>query len=347
MAALAPPGRAGAAAAAPRTARAAPRGAAPPQQQPRRMPPHMQPHRALALLALLAAAAALPAAAASASGRGPLYSQDPPSWAPSARARRGPLASGNYDGRHRALLERLTSLRLPLSEHVIAQGYKFEPVPRQWARLTQKLTTPGSKVKIVTFGGSVSVGYRLSKTSYPEQLVGWLTEAFPGVEFELVNLARRATAATFAALCLVQVRPRSLGDGGGRGRAGPWVGAAWAGQPRAARDGGDVRRALPRAGARTSVCAPDGAVGCDQAAARIRLIGRRDRACQRLCKGPRTARQHAEAPTRAPFRPPPPQRTCPLMPTWLLLSTPSMATAGSASASRRRRTRATRRSCGG
>jgi hypothetical protein len=200
MATSALAGHAAAAAAQPRSsARACPIIRRAPQQ------PRPVTHSAIfVLLALLVAAAALPSAAASASGRGPLYSQDPPAWAP--RARRGPLASGNYDGRHRALLERLTSLRLPLSEHVIAQGYKFEPVPRQWARLTQKLTTPGSKVKIATFGGSVSVGYRLSKTSYPEQLVEWLQEAFPGVEFELVNLARRATAATFAALCLVQVR---------------------------------------------------------------------------------------------------------------------------------------------
>lgn len=49
--------------------------------------------------------------------------------------------------------------------------------------------------------------YRMSNTSYPEQFVLWLQQAFPGVRFELVNLARRATAATFAALCLVQDLP--------------------------------------------------------------------------------------------------------------------------------------------
>lgn len=77
---------------------------------------------------------------------------------------------------------------------------------RNWARLAHELATKGSsKIKIVALGGSVTVGYRMSNTSYPEQFVGWLQEAFPDVQFELVNLARRATAATFAALCLVQV----------------------------------------------------------------------------------------------------------------------------------------------
>lgn len=47
----------------------------------------------------------------------------------------------------------------------------------------------------------------MSNTSYPEQLVSWLQGAFPKVNFRLVNLARRATAATFAALCLVQDMP--------------------------------------------------------------------------------------------------------------------------------------------
>lgn len=53
----------------------------------------------------------------------------------------------------------------------------------------------------------MSVGYRMSNTSYPEQFTVWLQETFPNVKFELVNLARRATAATFAALCLVQDMP--------------------------------------------------------------------------------------------------------------------------------------------
>jgi len=96
---------------------------------------------------------------------------------------------------------------LALSEHVIRQGQKHEVDGRNWARLATKLATPGSSIKIVAFGGSVTVGYRMCNTSYPEMFVGWLQKAFPGVQFSLVNLARRATAATFAALCLVQDLP--------------------------------------------------------------------------------------------------------------------------------------------
>jgi hypothetical protein len=125
----------------------------------------------------------------------------------SAFSSRGPLSSDQ-----RAAVERISALKLALSERLAAQGYKFEPSPRQWARLTQKLLTPGSVVKVVAFGGSVTVGYRYSKTSYPEQFVEWLRTSFPGVDFELTNMARRATAATFAALCLVQVGERAAAD---------------------------------------------------------------------------------------------------------------------------------------
>jgi hypothetical protein len=84
---------------------------------------------------------------------------------------------------------------------------------RNWARLVKKLSTEGSTVNIVAFGGSVTVGYRLSNTSYPEEFVGWMSQTFPGVKFNLINLARRATAATFAALCLVQDMPEDAGEG--------------------------------------------------------------------------------------------------------------------------------------
>lgn len=108
---------------------------------------------------------------------------------------------------HRTLIEELWKPELALSEHVIRQGQKHEVDGRNWARLATKLATPGSSIKIVAFGGSVTVGYRMCNTSYPEMFVGWLQKAFPGVQFSLVNLARRATAATFAALCLVQDLP--------------------------------------------------------------------------------------------------------------------------------------------
>uniref|UniRef100_A0A383VWI2 SGNH hydrolase-type esterase domain-containing protein n=1 Tax=Tetradesmus obliquus TaxID=3088 RepID=A0A383VWI2_TETOB len=96
---------------------------------------------------------------------------------------------------------------LAMSESLIRAGYKHELEGRNWARLVQKLSTEGSTVNIVAFGGSVTVGYRLSNTSYPEEFVEWLGATFPGVKFNLINLARRATAATFAALCLVQDLP--------------------------------------------------------------------------------------------------------------------------------------------
>jgi len=78
---------------------------------------------------------------------------------------------------------------------------------RNWARLVQKLATDGSTVTIVAFGGSVTVGYQSSNTSYPEEYVKWMKSVFPSVNFKLVNLARRATATTFAALCFVQNMP--------------------------------------------------------------------------------------------------------------------------------------------
>jgi hypothetical protein len=92
---------------------------------------------------------------------------------------------------------------------------------RNWARLVKKLSTEGSTVNIVAFGGSVTVGYRLSNTSYPEEFVDWLSQTFPGVKFNLINLARRATAATFAALCLVQDMPEDAGKSQ-RSQYKPW-----------------------------------------------------------------------------------------------------------------------------
>jgi hypothetical protein len=70
-----------------------------------------------------------------------------------------------------------------------------------------KLLTGGGTVRVAAFGGSVTVGYRLSNTSYPERFVAWLSQAFPDTQFEFIPLARRATAATFAALCMVQQLP--------------------------------------------------------------------------------------------------------------------------------------------
>ena len=104
--------------------------------------------------------------------------------------------------------EHLFKVPLAAPEHVLRAGYKHEvDAPRGWARLAHKLVTPGANVTVVAFGGSVTVGYVKSNASYPEELVAWMGEAFPRANVKLVNLARRATAATFAALCLVQDLP--------------------------------------------------------------------------------------------------------------------------------------------
>ena len=92
-------------------------------------------------------------------------------------------------------------------ERILHTGYKFEVEGRHWPRFIDKLMTPGSEVKIVALGGSVTVGYRFSNTSYPEQFASWLQEAFPETNITILNMARRATAATFAALCVVQDVP--------------------------------------------------------------------------------------------------------------------------------------------
>eukprot|EP00878_Enallax_costatus_P008946 GHUV01009354.1.p1 GENE.GHUV01009354.1~~GHUV01009354.1.p1 ORF type:complete len:410 (+),score=40.39 GHUV01009354.1:593-1822(+) len=107
----------------------------------------------------------------------------------------------------RKFIDRLWKPDLALSDSLIRQGYKHEIEGRNWARLAEKLQQEGSNVTIVAFGGSVTVGYRLSNTSYPEEFVAWLQGVFPKVNFKLISLARRATAATFAALCLVQEMP--------------------------------------------------------------------------------------------------------------------------------------------
>jgi hypothetical protein len=108
----------------------------------------------------------------------------------------------------RGLIEQLWGPELALSENLLRNGLKHEiPDARNWARLVEKLATDGSTVTIVAFGGSVTVGYKQSNTSYPEEFVSWLQDVFPNINFKLINLARRATAATFAALCLVQNMP--------------------------------------------------------------------------------------------------------------------------------------------
>lgn len=61
---------------------------------------------------------------------------------------------------------------LAISETVIRQGQKHEVDGRNWARLAHKIATAGStgsSIKIVTFGGSVSVGYRCAGRRLPSK----------------------------------------------------------------------------------------------------------------------------------------------------------------------------------
>ncbi|WIA19608.1 hypothetical protein OEZ85_005546 [Tetradesmus obliquus] len=90
----------------------------------------------------------------------------------------------------------------------MAQGYIAVEGPRNWATLAHKLATPGTTIKIVTFGGSVTQGLH---TEFPEtwahEVQRWMQRAFPAVNFELINLARDATDVTPAATCWYQLAP--------------------------------------------------------------------------------------------------------------------------------------------
>lgn len=98
----------------------------------------------------------------------------------------------------------LLQTELPWPEQqlpMLQAGHKHDVVGRNFARLTDKLANANGLVKVAAFGGSVTV------TAYPDRFVSWLQAAFPASRFELVNLARRASAATYAAFCLVQDLP--------------------------------------------------------------------------------------------------------------------------------------------
>jgi hypothetical protein len=104
---------------------------------------------------------------------------------------------------------RLREARLPGPEKLLPHAAKFDIQGRNWPQLVHKLhQQPNSTITIVTLGGSVTVGYTKSNTSYPEEFMAWLQQLYPAATFQLHNLARRATAATFAALCVVQDVPQ-------------------------------------------------------------------------------------------------------------------------------------------
>jgi hypothetical protein len=86
---------------------------------------------------------------------------------------------------------------------ILQKGFHSDIDARNWRRLAQKLATPGSKIRVVAFGGSVTSGHlpMARNTSWVEQLEVWLEAAFPVVRFEVLNLARGATDVTVASTC--------------------------------------------------------------------------------------------------------------------------------------------------
>ncbi|WIA19951.1 hypothetical protein OEZ85_005833 [Tetradesmus obliquus] len=95
------------------------------------------------------------------------------------------------------------------ADHILRSGFKYELQGRNWRLLTKKLATPGSKITVVAFGGSVTVGHYATSenSSWPEEAVAWMQAAFPEVEFTLMNLGHGATTAAIASLCYYQDMP--------------------------------------------------------------------------------------------------------------------------------------------
>lgn len=69
--------------------------------------------------------------------------------------------------------------------------------------------TPGSNITMVTYGGSVTAGHLSGSPdgSWVEHLTAWLQTAFPGVTFNVLNLARNSTDNVAAATCWAQYAP--------------------------------------------------------------------------------------------------------------------------------------------
>ncbi|WIA23834.1 hypothetical protein OEZ85_013495 [Tetradesmus obliquus] len=88
-------------------------------------------------------------------------------------------------------------------EWLLSKGFNGDIDARNWRRLAQKLATPGSKIQVVTFGGSVTAGHlpEARNCSWVEQAEVWMKAAFPAVRFEVLNLARGATDVTAASTC--------------------------------------------------------------------------------------------------------------------------------------------------
>jgi lysophospholipase L1-like esterase len=76
--------------------------------------------------------------------------------------------------------------------------------PHNWARLAQRLSTPGANITVAALGGSITAGYGLTnrKQSWAYQFVGWLQEAFPEVTISFKhNLGRDGIQINLASTC--------------------------------------------------------------------------------------------------------------------------------------------------
>lgn len=100
-------------------------------------------------------------------------------------------------------------LNSPDADTILRNGFKYEVQGRNWRLLARKLATPGSKITVVAFGGSITVGHYeyCENSSWPEEVVNWMREAFPEVEIEVFNLGHGATTGAIASLCYYQGMP--------------------------------------------------------------------------------------------------------------------------------------------
>jgi hypothetical protein len=87
-------------------------------------------------------------------------------------------------------LQSMLAVPIATPRSVLARGYKGVEVDalRNWHLLARKLSTPGTNVTIVAFGGSITAGYMKFKKqewknsmegSWVEQLVSWFQVSVP------------------------------------------------------------------------------------------------------------------------------------------------------------------------
>uniref|UniRef100_A0A383VYB4 SGNH hydrolase-type esterase domain-containing protein n=1 Tax=Tetradesmus obliquus TaxID=3088 RepID=A0A383VYB4_TETOB len=107
-------------------------------------------------------------------------------------------------------LERMMAAKLYGPEEVLKLAAKPSPAPRNYKTLAQRLSSPGEKVKVVAFGGSVTAGYGLNdrRQNWAQQLTNWLAAAFPEAQLRLSNLARDGTTIAMAESCWYQYTPQ-------------------------------------------------------------------------------------------------------------------------------------------